>query len=335
MTVFCARHPKCLYLLFILYFYYFLIGSQFGSQFGGATVNRHREQFNRLLEAINGKTTVDLADALGVRPQSVAGAIKRKSIPPSWFVTICDQYGVSSDWLIYGKGNKYFDNQKPDLKQKTKDVSDSIISEAAPEISISVPKHDAPESGDFIYVPLAELHLETKGDLVVLSENVLKYHAFRSEWIKGVASAGHNMVLVWMRGNSMHPTLQDGDLVMIDLGRTRVYDGLLYAVGIGTTVLIKRLKLKPDTIRICSDNDPSADYDARPADFRIIGPRCLAVPRSHQLGGMMIGAIISFLVAVFFIIVAINVLIYLKEIRNRLDKLIDMNNISDNYFKRK
>ena len=52
------------------------------------------------------KTTSDtaLAKILNLRQSSISGAKERQSIPPAWAVQIAQDYGVSLDWLMFGKG---------------------------------------------------------------------------------------------------------------------------------------------------------------------------------------------------------------------------------------
>ena len=60
---------------------------------------------------------------------------------------------------------------------------------------------------------------------------------------------------------------------MLDKGRKRIYDGCIYAIGIGDLIYIKRMMLLGGggTVRIISDNPifPSEDID--PCDLRILG----------------------------------------------------------------
>jgi phage repressor protein C with HTH and peptisase S24 domain len=53
----------------------------------------------------------------------------------------------------------------------------------------------------------------------------------------------------------MSPTIQDGDFVMVDTGRKRLYDGYEYALAVGDNISIKRLgRLAEGRIRVISDN---------------------------------------------------------------------------------
>ncbi|KQI67974.1 hypothetical protein AN189_12910 [Loktanella sp. 3ANDIMAR09] len=61
------------------------------------------------------------------------------------------------------------------------------------------------------------------------------------------------MVIVDARGDSMVPTLGDGDLVMIDTSEVDVRDAI-YAVSYGDALFIKRLAKRGDRIDLISSN---------------------------------------------------------------------------------
>lgn len=50
------------------------------------------------------KSDTAFAQSIGLRQSSVSAAKERQSIPPAWAVQIAQDYGVSLDWLMFGKG---------------------------------------------------------------------------------------------------------------------------------------------------------------------------------------------------------------------------------------
>jgi len=42
----------------------------------------------------------------------------------------------------------------------------------------------------------------------------------------------------------MEPAINDGDVIMIALGRKRIFDGYIYAIGSGEVILVKRLFIR-------------------------------------------------------------------------------------------
>jgi len=168
-----------------------------------------------------------------------------KSLPGAELLKkISEKFGVSVDWILFGR-------EPRDAKE---------------------PERLDPE--EFSHIPSAEARLSAGNGSVVLSENFDKKLAFRNDWLHKVATCKDNLVLMFVRGDSMHPTLQDWDLVMVDRGRTKPRSGHIFAINIGDDLLqIKRLFfIPPDKIRIVSDQGGIyPPYELNLSEMRIIG----------------------------------------------------------------
>jgi phage repressor protein C with HTH and peptisase S24 domain len=69
----------------------------------------------------------------------------------------------------------------------------------------------------------------------------------------------------------LSPTLQNGNVVLIDLGRNKFRGGKIFAIGVGDVIQVKRLDiLAVDRMSILSDNPLYDNYELRPDEFRII-----------------------------------------------------------------
>lgn len=60
----------------------------------------------RLMEASGVKNEAALAAVIGISHQAVYNAKKKGVIPPGWAHAIAMRYGVSTDWLFFGTGDK-------------------------------------------------------------------------------------------------------------------------------------------------------------------------------------------------------------------------------------
>lgn len=74
----------------------------------------------RLFDAVNARNDSEFARAIGITPQSVAGAKKKGKIPPAWIVDVSLKYSVSADWLITGlsAAMQNGENSTSNLRQK-------------------------------------------------------------------------------------------------------------------------------------------------------------------------------------------------------------------------
>ncbi|MDR3555547.1 MAG: S24 family peptidase [Syntrophobacteraceae bacterium] len=77
--------------------------------------------------------------------------------------------------------------------------------------------------------------------------------SFRTDWLlrKGHIS---DMRLARISGDSMFPTLVDGDLVLFDTSKIEPLDGKIMAVNIDGLLYIKRLRVSPEGFFLVSDN---------------------------------------------------------------------------------
>jgi phage repressor protein C with HTH and peptisase S24 domain len=96
---------------------------------------------------------------------------------------------------------------------------------------------------------------------------------FPKQWVEQLThtAAAH---LAWARGkgDSMAPTINDNDMVLIDRSERRVEDqDLIWAFTIGDMAMIKRLRVRGDKVTIMSDNDGVSDDTAHPDEINIIG----------------------------------------------------------------
>ena len=96
---------------------------------------------------------------------------------------------------------------------------------------------------------------------------------FPRKWVETITYSPAEL-LTWARGrgDSMTPTIHDGDLVMIDRSQRHVREqDAIWAFSVGDVGSIKRLRVKGDKFIILSDN-PAVPDDEEPQDFvRIVG----------------------------------------------------------------
>lgn len=58
----------------------------------------------RVFEAAECRTQVELAEFLGIRQSSISDAKKRKAIPAEWLVKLLREKGVNPEWILTGQG---------------------------------------------------------------------------------------------------------------------------------------------------------------------------------------------------------------------------------------
>lgn len=78
-------------------------------------------------------------------------------------------------------------------------------------------------------------------------------YAFRKDFLSTLRIS-KNAVLLDVLGDSMEPTLRNGDTILIDRADTEVHDGLIYLVGFQQQLLVKRLFRDIAGLVLRSDN---------------------------------------------------------------------------------
>ena len=139
---------------------------------------------------------------------------------------------------------------------------------------------------------LARLHAKTAVaddlDLVTVSEIDLTFGLggtfsegpvetqvlhFGRSWLESITHSPPSMLTFARgRGDSMQPTIQDGDIVLIDrsISTPREQDAI-WALTIGDFAMIKRLRMRGDTVTILSDNDRVPVDEAHHEEINIVG----------------------------------------------------------------
>jgi len=74
------------------------------------------------------------------------------------------------------------------------------------------------------------------------------------------------------RGDSMMPTLSDGDMVLIDRSQRTVREqDAIWALTIGDIAMVKRLRVRGETVSILSDNDRVPPDECHHEEINVVG----------------------------------------------------------------
>lgn len=98
---------------------------------------------------------------------------------------------------------------------------------------------------------------------VVTEELGKPYFAFDERWLKALtATRPSDLSIVRVEGDSMSPTLNPGDEILVDLGDCgdRLRDGI-YVIRVDDSVVVKRLALHPMGRRVTVQSDNPAYPD--------------------------------------------------------------------------
>lgn len=146
---------------------------------------------------------------------------------------------------------------------------------AVPETMLGGPA-DEESAASLLSVKRHPVMVSAGPGAIVTEELGKPYFAFDERWLKALTpSAPANLSIVRVEGDSMAPTLNAGDDILVDLGDAaeRLRDGI-YVLRIDDALVVKRIALNPVGRRLTvqSDNPAYPDWpDCGLDDIKPIG----------------------------------------------------------------
>ena len=164
-------------------------------------------------------------------------------------------FKVNTDWLLFGRGPMKEDSINNELRKKTMEI---------------IGRRD-----DIIMIPMVEAVLSAGGGSFETSSITGRDYAFRRDFIERKGNP-NDMILMRVSGDSMEPDVLNGDVVLIDQGKTRIVPGQMFAVGFEEAIYLKRIDVMPGKAILKSVNPayPPMELDIRGQlsdQFRVIG----------------------------------------------------------------
>lgn len=176
-------------------------------------------------------------------------------------------------WALKGLLAK--DWRAPSL-DKAKQIADAI----GLELYIGPPRDTAPtpsaDPESFAHIPLHEALLAAGGGAMNGSEAVIDHLAFRRDWLSRIGAAPASARLARIHGDSMEPSIFEGDMILIDTRRTdppiRKRDardqrrGGIYALIDDGVARVKRVERPAEDMMILVSDNPDYAPEIRQGD---------------------------------------------------------------------
>ncbi|YCT77985.1 S24 family peptidase [Stenotrophomonas maltophilia] len=100
---------------------------------------------------------------------------------------------------------------------------------------------------------------------------------------------GRNLAIYYGKGDSMEPTIEDGDAILFDVSDTRVVDGCLYVIQVhgaaNPEYYVKRALVLDGTVFFSSDNPKGDHHWQKPRRMDSKREPITVVGRVHWIGG--------------------------------------------------
>ena len=126
---------------------------------------------------------------------------------------------------------------------------------------------------DSIQVPMLNIIASMGGGIINQCENVLESISICKSWVNQALkpfSSDENLAFIHAIGDSMHPTFNDGDVLLVDTGDKSVTADKIYVIKAHDRLFIKRIRQRLDGIfEISSDNPSIKTVDTLNGDHEV------------------------------------------------------------------
>ena len=200
-----------------------------------------------------GLTAAQVAEIAGVNRSFIYDIIRGKSENPNLqrLEQIASALKVERNWLLHGLGE--VDGVSPILEN--------------PDLA-------------FVAVPYVQLRPSMGGGNMVDEEpNYGRPYHFQKRWIvQDLKADPLKLRIMHVEGDSMMPTLQNEDIVLVDTGRRIPSPPGIFVLHDGMGLVAKRLEhiphSDPPMVKIISDNNRYTPYECTADEVNIVGRIC-------------------------------------------------------------
>lgn len=198
--------------------------SDFDFSFDGAV----RDRLSEVIRVIG--SAVKAGEIAGVTDEQIRRWRDGKAKPSfSGIAALTYAAGKSLDWLVTGN----------EIAQPQSQMQ--IMSET-----------DLP---GFTLVPRLDVQASAGNGALAWSEEPVDFLAFQESWLRARNINPKYARVLTTRGDSMEPTIRDGDVLLVDTSIDHVRDNTIYIVVYGGLVLVKRVHGRFDgSLVLISDN---------------------------------------------------------------------------------
>ncbi|NIZ13938.1 LexA family transcriptional regulator [Phaeobacter sp. HF9A] len=192
-------------------------------------------------------TIKDISEKTGIKYRTIQNYLSGdRSVGTEFLTALSEHLGVSASWILTGQGDAMLPNE-----------------------------HTAHSNTQFISIPRLEVEASAGNGAEVLAETETHTYAFHQEWLTRRGLKPATLSVISVRGDSMEPELNDGDLILIDRANTDLSDGKIYAVHFSGQLFVKRIQYVPgDSVRLISSNPHYAPIEIKNPEadgVRVVG----------------------------------------------------------------
>jgi DNA-binding phage protein len=125
---------------------------------------------------------------------------------------------------------------------------------------------------DYVFLPRYDVGGSARGE-PLRSEQIVDYLAFKAEWVKArLNTEPRNLLLIEAVGDSMSPTFEDSDLLLVDLTEPRFKHDGIYVLRRECDLAVRRVQRRADgNLLVRGDNPSYESLIVARDDLRVVG----------------------------------------------------------------
>ena len=120
-------------------------------------------------------------------------------------------------------------------------------------------------------IPRLSLDASAGPGMLAHGEEAIGTIRFQARWLRQQGLDPGRLSAIAVAGDSMEPTLRDGDEILVDRNQRALRDGV-HVVRLDDVLFVKRVALgRPGSVTLVSDNPAYRPIDVSPGDVEVIG----------------------------------------------------------------
>jgi len=220
-------------------------------------------------------TQEEFAVAVGMSSERVSnlcrGRVKR--LRKEEVDAIALRFGISQQWLVNDSGNMMLSKGELETMRRIKVLGHATRSAVATsdssflqlksqterfEQGVREGLYPAPDDlvRQFVFVPRHQVTASAGHGAVITDETVVDHLAFRRDWVRQSLNVDPmHLALIDARGDSMSPTIESGDLLLLDTRSDAPRNEGIFVINLAGALLVKRLRIAiSGEVEVISDN---------------------------------------------------------------------------------
>lgn len=220
----------------------------------------------RQLRTAKNMKLIDLAESLGVDAANISRLEtgKQKQFTEQSLVKLADILGV--------------------------EVAELFTSEAAINTvcNYSLMRKDSAKMKDLFRIEMLDVSASAGSGLIQGGDVIDVIHAIEYSQDKASGMFGgrpaSQIKVINVRGDSMTPTIEPGDLIFVDIGINKFDGDGIYVFGFDDKIYVKRLQMIPDQLLVISDNSNYREwYITKDNEYRFVVFGKVLISQSQSL----------------------------------------------------